>query len=214
MRPTEQVRVAATLHCEQFDRKTDGTTVLSWNTQRVRAEYQITRQVFFRVSAEEALVRQDALRDDSRTEAPLYLRAASSALQQQRLGAYSRVGLRRHTEIVSAFANVTHARYGRNSTPASVSRRQKAMSVSTIASQSNTALIVACAPFRRPKKNQLQAELNTNCTAYKTSSYWAPLNPSKRHTRQAATAISTYSTLQAGPKSHAGGAQRGRSSSA
>jgi hypothetical protein len=80
LRPTEQLRVAATWNFDSFDRRSDGTRVLTRNTPRVRAEYQLTRQFFVRVIGEHSVVTQDSLRDDTRTEAPIYLRSANGKL--------------------------------------------------------------------------------------------------------------------------------------
>lgn len=82
LRPTEQLRVSGTWAYETFRRKSDGSLVLSRNTPRVRAEYQVNRQVFVRVIGEHSVVRQDSLRDDSRTELPVYLRQADGTLRR------------------------------------------------------------------------------------------------------------------------------------
>ncbi|MCC6241715.1 MAG: hypothetical protein IT353_02690, partial [Gemmatimonadaceae bacterium] len=88
VRPTPQVRVAGTLTHDTFDRKSDGTRVLSRDVQRLRVEYQMTRQMFFRVIGEYATTKQDSLRDDSRTELPIFLRAANGTFS--RAGAFER----------------------------------------------------------------------------------------------------------------------------
>lgn len=80
LRPTEQLRMAGTWVYEAFNRKTDGTSVLLRNTPRVRVEYQLTRQFFIRTIGEYSIVRQDSLRDDSRTNLPIYLRQANGSL--------------------------------------------------------------------------------------------------------------------------------------
>lgn len=77
VRPTPQLRMAGTLTYDTFNRKTDGTRVLTRGAQRLRAEYQVTRQMFVRVIGEYAITRQDSLRDDSRTALPVYLRATN-----------------------------------------------------------------------------------------------------------------------------------------
>jgi len=82
VRPTPQIRLTGTLTNDTFDRKTDGTRVLTRRAQRLRAEYQITRQMFFRVIGEYALTAQDSLRDDSRTNLPVYLRAANGTFSR------------------------------------------------------------------------------------------------------------------------------------
>ncbi len=80
LRPTEQLRLAATWNQDSFNRVTDGTRVQLRETRRLRAEYQLTRQAFIRVIGEHAVVDQDALRDDSRTERPVYLRTREGTL--------------------------------------------------------------------------------------------------------------------------------------
>ena len=76
LRPTEQLRLAGTLTHDTFDRKTDGSRVLTRSARRLRMEYQVTRQIFVRLIGEYSLTQQDSLRDDSRTNLPVYLRAA------------------------------------------------------------------------------------------------------------------------------------------
>ncbi|MCC7051974.1 MAG: carbohydrate binding family 9 domain-containing protein [Gemmatimonadaceae bacterium] len=80
VRPTDQLRIAGTWNVETYDRRTDGSRVLTRNVPRVRVEYQVTRQVFVRVIGEVAKLQQDSLRDDSRTNAPVYFRNADGTL--------------------------------------------------------------------------------------------------------------------------------------
>ena len=80
LRPTEQLRIQGTSVYEIFSRKSDGTRVLTRNTTRLRVEYQVTRQFFVRTIGELATFVQDSLRDDSRTNRPIYLRQANGAL--------------------------------------------------------------------------------------------------------------------------------------
>ncbi len=80
LRPTEQLRIQGTSVYETFSRKTDGSRVLTRNTTRLRVEYQITRQFFVRTIGELATFVQDSLRDDSRTNRPIYLRQANGSL--------------------------------------------------------------------------------------------------------------------------------------
>ncbi|MBL0173059.1 MAG: carbohydrate binding family 9 domain-containing protein [Gemmatimonadaceae bacterium] len=77
VRPTEQLRLAGTLTYDAFDRKTDGSRVQSRGAQRLRMEYQVTRQMFVRLIGEYSKTTQDALRDDSRTNLPVYLRSST-----------------------------------------------------------------------------------------------------------------------------------------
>ena len=80
VRPTDQIRLGTTWDWETYDRKTDGTRVQTRNVPRVRVEYQVTRQIFVRVIGEVAMVKQDSLRDDSRTNAPVFFRNADGSL--------------------------------------------------------------------------------------------------------------------------------------
>ncbi|HYW52308.1 MAG TPA: DUF5916 domain-containing protein [Gemmatimonadaceae bacterium] len=80
VRPTEQLRIAGTWGYETYDRRTDGTRVLTRNVPRVRMEYQVTRQVFVRVIGEVARLQQDSLRDDSRTDRPVFFRGSNGSL--------------------------------------------------------------------------------------------------------------------------------------
>ena len=80
IRPTDQLRIAGTWGYETYDRRTDGTRVLTRNVPRVRMEYQVTRQIFVRVIGEVARLQQDSLRDDSRTNRPVFFRGSRGAL--------------------------------------------------------------------------------------------------------------------------------------
>jgi hypothetical protein len=80
LRPTDQLRLGLTLTREQFDRWSDGSRVLTRTVPRLRLEYQVTRQVFVRLIGEVATVEQDALRDDSRTGLPVYIRQRDGSL--------------------------------------------------------------------------------------------------------------------------------------
>jgi len=80
IRPTDQLRISGTWNYEFYNRRTDGTRVLTRNVPRVRVEYQVTRQVFVRVIAEVAKLQQDSLRDDSRTNLPVYFRGSDGTL--------------------------------------------------------------------------------------------------------------------------------------
>jgi len=92
LRPTGQLRVAATWNYDTFDRRSDFSRVLTRNTVRIRSEYQLTRQFFVRVIGERAVVTQDSLRDDTRTELPVFLRASNGTLS--RAAAYERTRVR------------------------------------------------------------------------------------------------------------------------
>ena len=72
-RPTERLRVNGTYRHQQFDRRTDGSTVASRRIPRVKMEYQVARPLFVRLVGEYDASRQDDLRDDSRTDAPILI---------------------------------------------------------------------------------------------------------------------------------------------
>lgn len=80
VRPTDQLRIAGTWNVETYNRQTDGTRVLTRNVPRVRVEYQVSRQVFVRVIGEVSKIKQDALRDDGRTNLPVYFIGSNGAL--------------------------------------------------------------------------------------------------------------------------------------
>ena len=73
-RPTDKLRLNASYQIQQFDRRTDGTTVGVRRIPRLKAEYQIARPIFVRLVGQYDATRQDALRDDSRTGLPLLIR--------------------------------------------------------------------------------------------------------------------------------------------
>ena len=55
-----------------MDRRTDGSTVSLGRIPRLRAEYQVSRPFFVRLVGEYAMEKQDSLRDESRTQLPIY----------------------------------------------------------------------------------------------------------------------------------------------
>ena len=73
VRPTGQIRISGTYQQDNYNRKSDGTRVLTRGTRRVRMEYQATRQMFVRLIGEYSRAAQDSLHDDTRTNLPVYL---------------------------------------------------------------------------------------------------------------------------------------------
>jgi hypothetical protein len=73
-RPTEKLRVSAQYQHQQFDRRTDGSTVGVRKIPRLKLEYQLSRSIFLRAVGEYDAARQDDLRDDSRTGLPIVIR--------------------------------------------------------------------------------------------------------------------------------------------
>jgi hypothetical protein len=80
VRPTDQLRIGSTLIYETYRRHTDGTLVQARIVPRVRMEYQLTRQIFVRVIGEVSKFQQDSLRDDSRTDRPIFFRNPDGSL--------------------------------------------------------------------------------------------------------------------------------------
>ncbi len=70
-RPTDKLRLDATYALQQVRRRSDGSLVDVQHVPRLKVEYQLSRPVFLRLVGEYADERQDDLRDDTRTEAPL-----------------------------------------------------------------------------------------------------------------------------------------------
>lgn len=82
-RPTEKLRLNTTYNLQNVGRRSDGSLVARRQIPRLKLEYQATRAIFGRVIAQYDAQYQDALRDDSRTERPIYLFNSST-------GAYTR----------------------------------------------------------------------------------------------------------------------------
>jgi hypothetical protein len=81
--PTPQIRVNGTLNAQIDWRHSDGSLVARTIIPRLDAEYQLTRSTFVRFVGEYDAAYQDSLRDDSRTNLPIYMRNPTT-------GAFSR----------------------------------------------------------------------------------------------------------------------------
>ena len=92
-RPTEKLRLNTTYNLQQFKRRSDGSLVARRQIPRLKLEYQATRAMFGRLIAEYDAQYQDTLRDDSRTELPVYLRDSATGQYARALGSRSN-GLR------------------------------------------------------------------------------------------------------------------------
>ncbi len=75
-RPTDRLRVSPAYQLQQYRRHTDGTLVGRRQIPGLKVEYQLSRAVFVRMIGECDGRRQDALRDDSRTNLPIVIRDA------------------------------------------------------------------------------------------------------------------------------------------
>ncbi len=92
-RPTDQLRIEGRYQLQSFQRRTDGSYVGIRRIPRVKVEYQVTRSVFLRVVAEQNRDFVDTLRDDSRTNLPVYIRDAAGVYQQALRTSTNRVRL-------------------------------------------------------------------------------------------------------------------------
>ncbi|HWI19927.1 MAG TPA: DUF5916 domain-containing protein [Vicinamibacterales bacterium] len=72
-KPTDKLRVDARYQLQSFRRRTDDSIVGIRRIPRLKAEYQISRPIFVRVIGEYNSDWQDDLRDDSRTNLPIYI---------------------------------------------------------------------------------------------------------------------------------------------
>jgi Domain of unknown function (DUF5916) len=73
-KPTDKLRVDARYQLQSFRRRSDDTMVGLRRIPRLKLEYQVSRPIFVRVVGEYNSDWQDDLRDDSRTNLPIYLR--------------------------------------------------------------------------------------------------------------------------------------------
>ena len=85
-RPTDQLRVDASYQLQSFRRRTDGSTVGINHIPRLKAEYQLSRAIFFRVVGEYNAQKQDDLRDDTRTGFPILIRNPQTGILERALG--------------------------------------------------------------------------------------------------------------------------------
>ena len=72
-RPTHKLRVNGLYRLQYVGRRTDGSTVNIWRSPRLKIEYQLSRPIFLRLVGEYTTERRDALRDDTRTGAPVLI---------------------------------------------------------------------------------------------------------------------------------------------
>jgi hypothetical protein len=81
-KPTDKLRVDARYQLQSFRRRTDDSIVGIRRIPRVKAEYQIARPIFIRLVGEYNSDWQDDLRDDSRTNLPIYIRNAAGQYER------------------------------------------------------------------------------------------------------------------------------------
>jgi len=81
-RPTTQLRFDLLYSLLSYHRHIDGTTVATTRVPRLTLEYQLSRPIFIRLVGQYAALYQDTLRDESRTNLPIFI--------QSTLGVYTR----------------------------------------------------------------------------------------------------------------------------
>jgi hypothetical protein len=92
-RPTDKLRLNGIYGIQWVGRRTDGSTVNIRRAPRLKIEYQLSRPIFLRLVGEYISERQDALRDDTRTNAPILI-FDSEANQYVRATAFGRRSFR------------------------------------------------------------------------------------------------------------------------
>ncbi len=92
-RPTGKLRLDGTYALQQVRRVSDGSLVNVAHLPRLKLEYQVSRPIFLRLVGEYGHEKQDSLRDDTRTEAPLLIFDGGSG-RFERTRAFSRSSFR------------------------------------------------------------------------------------------------------------------------
>ena len=78
-RPTQKVRVDGTYLWQSYARRTDHSVVQISRIPRLKLEYQLSRAIFLRAVGEYNTSKQAALRDETRTFAPILLRQSDGS---------------------------------------------------------------------------------------------------------------------------------------
>ncbi|MEX0893759.1 MAG: DUF5916 domain-containing protein [Gemmatimonadota bacterium] len=81
-RPDDRLRLNLRYVQQRYNRSSDGSLVGVQHIPRVKAEYQLSRPLFVRFVGQYATSWQDDLRDDTRTELPIWLRRADGTLER------------------------------------------------------------------------------------------------------------------------------------
>ena len=79
-RPTRQLRVDGTYQVQGYVRRSDHSTVQIGRIPRLKVEYQLARSIFVRAVGEYNSLKQAALRDETRTFAPILKRQSDGTL--------------------------------------------------------------------------------------------------------------------------------------
>ncbi len=80
-RPTDQVRLGFSYNYQRVDRVSDGSNVNVTQIPRLTIEYQIARPLFLRLIGQYVQIVTGSLRDDSRTELPVYIDTGSGLVR-------------------------------------------------------------------------------------------------------------------------------------
>src|SRR6185503_17669081 len=91
-RPTDRVRVNGRYVEQRTHRKSDHSLVRLRSIPRLKVEYQIARPLFLRFVGQHDATKIAALRDDSRSEAPILIRSSDGTFRQS--GPFERSGFR------------------------------------------------------------------------------------------------------------------------
>ena len=78
-RPSQQLRVDGTYGVQAYVRRSDHSTVQIARIPRLKVEYQLARAIFVRAVGEYSSLKQDDLRDETRTFAPILIRARNGS---------------------------------------------------------------------------------------------------------------------------------------
>src|SRR5579863_1489890 len=91
-RPTGKLRAQLMYNAQIYLRHDDGTAVARTLIPRLDVEYQLSRPIFFRIVAQYDAAYQDSLRDDARTELPIFTFNPAT-------GTYTRAGLSNSNQL-------------------------------------------------------------------------------------------------------------------
>ena len=114
-RPTDKLRVDARYQLQPFRRRTDDSIVGIRRIPRLKVEYQVTRPIFVRVGRRVRRDWQDDLRDDSRTDLPIFIRNPET-------GGYERASAFRGSRSAATGCSPISRRRAPCSSPATATR--------------------------------------------------------------------------------------------
>ena len=89
--PTQQLRFNATYNATFYHRHSDGTTVARQAIPRLDAEYQLSRAIFIRFIGQYIASYQDSLRDDSRSNLPIFIKNTTTGVISRASAATSNI---------------------------------------------------------------------------------------------------------------------------